>query len=152
MGLLFVTNLTQKTVGLSRQFLRLFILFIPALVLSACATPAHHNNSWLPNIDTKTVQVRVYGIDAYEMDGFILDSEGLEQQIIALKKIISIDKLLIEPKANAALFEQAVALYIGEKHGLKTYRASYFNSDKISSAEILSEIDNPESFLDIFSF
>ena len=152
MGLMFVTNLTQRTADLLCLLLRLFFLFIPALLLSACATPAHHNYSWFPDIDTKTVQVRVYGIDTYEMDGFILDSEGLEQQIIALKKITSLDKLLIEPKANAALFEQAVALYIGEKHGLKTYRASYFKSDKISSTEILSEIDNPVTYLDIFSF
>ncbi len=152
MALMFVTKLAQMVECLINRFNQLLVLLVSAMTLSACATPAHHNYSWFPDIDTKTIQVRVYGIDAYEMDGFFLDSAGLEQQIKQLKAINSINKLLIEPKANAELFEQAVALYIGEKNGLKTYRSQYFDTEEISSAQILAEIDKPVTYLDVFSF
>ncbi len=152
MGLMFVTKLVQIPCRVLHPVLRLFFFWLSTILLSACATPAHHNYSWFPDIDTKTVQVRVYGIDAYEVDGYLLDSAGLELHIKKLSKINSLNKLLIEPKANAELFEQAVALYIGEKNGLKTYRSRYFGTEEISSAQILAEIDKPVTYLDVFSF
>jgi len=75
MGLMFVTRLTLMPTGYRHRFLRLLLLFVSAMMLSACATPAHHNYSWFPDIDSKTIQIRVYGIDAYEMDGFFLDCQ-----------------------------------------------------------------------------
>ncbi len=141
MGLMFVTKLVQIPCRVLHPVLRLFFFWLSTILLSACATPAHHNYSWFPDIDTKTVQVRVYGIDAYEVDGYLLDSASLELHIKKLSKINSLNKLLIEPKANAALFEQAVALYIGEKNSLKTYRSTFFDTEEISSAQLLAEID-----------
>jgi len=86
------------------------------------------------------------------MDGFFLDSAGLEQQVKKLSEINKLNKLLIEPKTSADLFEQAVALEIGEKNGLKTYRAGLFYTVEVSSAEVLAEIKKPRTILDVFSF
>jgi len=122
------------------------IVYLSALlILTACATPAHENySSWLPEIDTRTILVRVYSPDTYEIDGF-LDSNGLAQLISEQKKVRGINKILIEPKSGAGLFDQAVAIEIAERNSLRTYRSGLLWTEEVSSKQILEDIDNPIS-------
>ncbi len=109
------------------------------LFLTACAIPAHHNYTWFTVMDTKTVLVRVYSPDTYEVDGFLLDSDGLDQHVSNLKRTRIINKMLIEPKASASLFDQAVALKIGERYDLKTFWAGLFLVKESSSSQLLKK-------------
>jgi hypothetical protein len=115
--------------------------------MTACARPAH-KNTWFTGYNTQSVMVRIYSPDTFEMDGFMVNSEGLARQIQLLQKGVMIKRLIIEPMADASLFDQAVALHIGEDHGLQTYRVGLFGTHEISSQQVLSEMDESRYFED----
>ena len=120
--------------------MKIGIIIIIAISISSCALPAH-KNTWFTGYNNESLMVRVYSPDTFEMDGFMVNSKGLALQIKTMKKSVSIKSLLIEPMANASLFDQAVALQIGENHGLKTYRIGLLTTEEISSQQLLLEMD-----------
>lgn len=116
------------------------VLLLTTLQLVACAQPAH-KNTWYSFKDSEIVEVNIYSPDNYELEGFILDGKGLEQQIESLVKIQGINSMVIITKTDSSLFDQAYAVHIAEKNGLKAYRQGLYWAEEISSAEILNEMD-----------
>ena len=135
----------------SQKSLRWFTLMIFFSIV-ACATPAH-KNTWYTGYDTESILVRVYNQDTYEMDGYLVDSKGLAQQVELQAKSRSVKKLFIEPIADASLLDQAIALHIGEKNNLQTFRINAIGTEEISSSQILVDRADAASFnaLDLFS-
>ncbi|PCJ48708.1 MAG: hypothetical protein COA74_08355 [Gammaproteobacteria bacterium] len=119
---------------------RLMVVIAPWLIL-ACASPAHENTTYLGH-DIKSIFVTVHSLDTYEIDGYLVDGKSLATQIKSLTKSHSLKSMIIDASPNASIFDQALGVYIGEQNGLKTYRKSLLWSQKISSAELLAEIDN----------
>ena len=121
------------------------LVFFSIFILAACATPAH-KNTWYTDFDTQSVLVRVYSPDTYELDGFMVNGKGLALQIKTLTESHTLTRLLIEPKADASLIDQAVALHIGETNGLRTFRISWLGSEEISSEQLLAQRDEAYTF------
>ncbi|PCJ49520.1 MAG: hypothetical protein COA74_04475 [Gammaproteobacteria bacterium] len=113
------------------------MLLIATCLLAACASPAHENTTYLGH-DIQSVFVTVHSLDNYEIDGYLLDSKGLAHQIQSLTKSHSLKSMVIDPSRNASDFDQAFAVYLGEKNGLKTYRKTLLWSEKVSSEELLA--------------
>ena len=122
-----------------------WLIFLSIFTLAACASPAH-KNTWYTDFDTRSVLVRVYSPDTYELDGFMVNGKGLAMQIRTLAESRLLTRLLIEPKADASLFDQAVALHIGEANGLRTFRISWRGSEETSSDQLLTQRDDAHNF------
>ena len=119
---------------------KMFVLIIMSLMIISCASPAHENTVYLGH-DTRSVFVTVHSLDNYEIDGYLVDSKGLAIQIKSLSISHSLKSMIIDASSTASLFDQALAVYIGEKNNLQTYRKTLFGSEEISSKAILAEID-----------
>lgn len=119
------------------------LLSLSLLILAACTTPAH-KNTWYTDYDAESILIRVYSPDTFEIDGFMVDGKGLTQLIKATAKGRSLNRLIMEPMANASLFDQALVINIGEMNGLKTYRIGLFGASEISSKELLESRDAQE--------
>ena len=131
-----------------------YALCFSVMLLSACASPAH-TNTWLaPGYDTDSIMVRVYSPDTYELDGYMVNGKGLEQQIKSLVKSRVLKKMLVEVMPNASLFDQLVAIHIGETNGLETLRVGLIGTESISSRQLLEKMDETISCDEssIFSF
>ncbi len=135
----------------SLKSLRWFTLMIFFSIV-ACATPAH-KNTWYTGFDNESILVRVHSQDTYEMDGYLVDSKGLAQQVELQVKSRPVKNLFIEAIADASLLDQAIALHIGEQNNLQTYRINAIGTEKISSSQILIDRDDAASFnaLDLFN-
>jgi len=125
------------------SFIVFSILF--SVLLSGCALPAH-KNTWYTDSDVQTVLIRVYSQDNFELNGYVVDSEGLEHQIKTLTQQSVVRRMLIDIKADATLFDQAVALQIGENYGLDTYRLTLFGSEMVRAEELLLQRDDETVF------
>lgn len=120
--------------------LRTLLLVFLSLILVSCASPAHENTAYLGH-DTHSIFVTVHSLDNYELDGYLVDSKGLATQVKSLTSSHSLKSMIIETSGNASLFDQAVAVYIGEMNNLEVYQRTLFGSEVISSKQLLNELD-----------
>ena len=120
--------------------LRTLLLLLPSFMFVSCASPAHENTGFLGH-DSYSIFVTVHGPDNYEIDGYFVDSKALAIQIKSLTASHSLKSMIIEASSNASIFDQAIAVNIGEKNNLETYRKTFFGSEEITTKELMDELD-----------
>jgi len=117
-----------------------WLLMIWILTLMACSTPAY-KNTWYSSDSSEVVLVRAYKLGTYELDGYLIDVEGLAHQIKSLVESRRLQRMMVEPMEEVSLINQAAALQIGEKNGLETYRVGFIGSQKMTSKQLLTQRD-----------
>jgi hypothetical protein len=113
-------------------------------MLVSCASPAHENTGYLGH-EPYSIFIRVHSLDNYEINGYFVDSKALAIQVKSQTSSHSLKSMIIEVSSNASLFDQAVAVNIGEKNNLETYRKTFFGSEEITTKELLDELDEDNS-------
>ncbi|MFT5452607.1 MAG: hypothetical protein ACI9N9_002100 [Enterobacterales bacterium] len=120
--------------------LRTLLLVFLSFIFVACASPAHENTGYSGQ-EAYSIFITVHSLDNYEIDGYFVDSKGLATLVESMTLSHSLKSMIIEAKAKASLFDQAVAVSIGEMNGLETYRRRVFWSEVISSKQLLDKRD-----------
>ena len=120
--------------------LRIQILVLVSFILASCASPAHENTGYLGH-DPYSIFGIVHGLDNYEIDTYFVDSKALATLVKSMASSHSLKSMTIDTSGNASLFDQAIAVYIGEMNNLEVYRKTFFWSKAITSKQLLDELD-----------
>ena len=119
-----------------RTLILVFLSFIPV----SCANPAHVNTGYLGH-DPYSILITVHGLDNYEIDAYFVDSKALATLVKSMTSSHSLKSMTIDVSGNASLFDQAIAVYIGEMNNLEVYRKTFFWSEAITSKKLLDKLD-----------
>jgi hypothetical protein len=122
-------------------------LVLLSFILVSCASPAHENTGYLGH-DPNSIFITVYNLDNYKIDGYFVDSKGLATLVESMTSSHSLKSMIIDTSDNASLFDQAIAVYIGEMNNLEIYRKTFLWSELITTKQLLEELDedNEEGF------
>jgi hypothetical protein len=120
--------------------LRALLLVFLSFTLISCASPAHENTGYFSD-DLATIFVTVHSVDNYEVDGYFVDSKALATLVKSMTSSHSLKSMLIDTSGSASLFDQAVAVYIGEMNNLDVSRKTFFGSELITTKELMDERD-----------